>query len=127
MIDSCRPRKLEPGLAATYSKPSVLRTSTMKSDPLRWLSRRTCTSPGPMASPAAVMIGVTPWAAGARGAGRAGDAACAVNSPDDPTMAAAPASAPFWRNSRRCSTLSFDLFDPAMALLPEATRGGYYH
>src|SRR6266850_6329224 len=95
MIDSWRPRKLEPGLAATYSKPSDLRTSTMKSDPLRWLSPMTCTSPGPIASPAAVMIGVTPWAGEAGEAGGADrDAwfACAVNSALELTIAAAPAS-----------------------------------
>src|SRR5262245_56580969 len=32
-IDSCSPRKLEPGFAAMYSKSSDLNTSTMKSDP----------------------------------------------------------------------------------------------
>src|SRR5258708_18245304 len=32
MIDSCSPSKLEPGFAATYSKPSILITSTMKAD-----------------------------------------------------------------------------------------------
>src|SRR5579864_151719 len=37
MMDSCRPRKLEPGLAAQYSIPSDLMTSTMKSAPGRWL------------------------------------------------------------------------------------------
>src|SRR5579862_2068983 len=37
MKDSCRPRKLEPGLAAIYSMPSVLNTSTMKSEPGRTL------------------------------------------------------------------------------------------
>src|ERR1700686_1461595 len=35
MSDSCNPRKLDPGLAARYSKPSDLITSTMKSDPGR--------------------------------------------------------------------------------------------
>src|SRR5262245_25366787 len=35
MIDSWRPRKLEPGLAHTYSKPRALIVSTMKSDPAR--------------------------------------------------------------------------------------------
>src|SRR5215510_9725214 len=108
MIDSCRPRKLEPGLAATYSKPSAFSTSTMKSEPLRWLSRRTCTSPGPIASPAAVMIGVTPWAAGA---GRAGGDDCPVSSALDPTIAAAPARALFCRNSRRSSPSFFDFMD----------------
>src|ERR1700676_27977 len=37
MKDSCKPRKLEPGLAAMYSMPSVLNTSTMKSEPGRTL------------------------------------------------------------------------------------------
>src|SRR5580704_10497404 len=35
MMDSCRPRKLEPGLEQTYSMPSDLITSTMKSEPER--------------------------------------------------------------------------------------------
>src|SRR5580693_7252265 len=38
-MDSCRPRKLEPGLAQTYSKPMYFRTSTMKSEPGRSLVR----------------------------------------------------------------------------------------
>ena len=37
MMDSCRPRKLEPGLAAQYSMSSDLMTSIMKSAPGRWL------------------------------------------------------------------------------------------
>src|SRR5258708_22930129 len=35
MIDSCSPRKLEPGLAEMYSKSRDLITSTMKSEPGR--------------------------------------------------------------------------------------------
>src|SRR5258705_11214378 len=35
MMDSCSPRKLEPGFEQTYSMPSVLMTSTMKSEPVR--------------------------------------------------------------------------------------------
>src|ERR1700730_9460178 len=35
MIDSCRPRKLDPGLEQMYSMPSDLMTSTMKSEPER--------------------------------------------------------------------------------------------
>src|SRR5580704_4292818 len=35
MTDSCRPRKLEPGLEQTYSIPSDLMTSTIKSEPER--------------------------------------------------------------------------------------------
>src|SRR5690349_17402975 len=35
MTDSCNPRKLEPGFEQTYSMPSDLMTSTMKSEPVR--------------------------------------------------------------------------------------------
>src|SRR5688572_12078689 len=35
MIDSCRLRKLEPGLVVMYSRSSVLMTSYMKSEPGR--------------------------------------------------------------------------------------------
>src|SRR5262245_27070964 len=130
MIDSCKPRKLDPGLAATYSKPSAFSTSTMKSEPLRWLSRMTCTSPGPIASPAAVMMGVTPWAgeAGkAGGGGGAGGEECPVGSARDPTLAAAPASAPFCRNSRRSSRGCFDFLDPLTSASPHRDCAGYYH
>src|ERR1700682_1782079 len=37
MIDSCRARQLEAGLAVAYSMPSDLMTSSMKSDPGRSL------------------------------------------------------------------------------------------
>src|SRR5262245_8510317 len=133
MIDSCRPRKLDPGLAATYSKPIVFSTSTMKSEPLRWLSRRTCTSPGPIASPAAVMMGVV-GPAGAGEAGRAGEAGgddCPASSALEPTSAAAPASALFCRNSRRSSPSFFDFLDlltpapPNRASWRDTTTRGY--
>src|ERR1700733_7730305 len=39
MSDSCKLRKLDPGTAATYSKPRDLRTSTMKSEPGRSVVR----------------------------------------------------------------------------------------
>jgi hypothetical protein len=35
MKDSCRPRKLDPGFEVKYSNPRDLKTSTMKSDPVR--------------------------------------------------------------------------------------------
>src|SRR5580692_6968860 len=63
MIDSCSPRKLEPGLAQTYSIPRDLMTSTMKSEPLRSVVR---TSPGEEGSSASGEIGI---AAGTLGAG----------------------------------------------------------
>src|SRR5580692_923654 len=37
MMDSCRPRKLEPGFAQRYSKPKDFTTSTMKSEPGRFV------------------------------------------------------------------------------------------
>src|SRR3984885_2790625 len=37
MIDSCSPRKLEPGFAERYSKSRDLTTSTMKSEPGRFV------------------------------------------------------------------------------------------
>src|SRR5437773_11807691 len=39
MRDSCRPSKLEPGLAATYSTPRSLRTCVMRSEPGRTTAR----------------------------------------------------------------------------------------
>jgi hypothetical protein len=72
-----------------------------------------------MASPAAVMMGVTPGADGAGEAGTAGGVDWAVNSALEPTIAAAPASAPFCRNSRRSSTF-FGFFQSAMFTLPVA-------
>src|SRR6185295_5266936 len=47
-------------------------------------------------------------------AGTAGGVFCAVSSALPPTIAAAPASAPFWRNSRRSRPLCFDFFRPAI-------------
>src|SRR5205809_6987273 len=106
MIDSCSARNVEPGLAATYSKPSDLLTSSMKSDPGRsvvYTSARgggglvsAATKPGPGS-------GVTTRACGACAAAAAGSAATAGPTPGPtpgPTSAAAPAAAPF-RNRRR--------------------------
>src|SRR5215469_15983837 len=41
MKDSCKPSKLEPGLAATYSTPRSRRVWTMRSEPGRVMARVT--------------------------------------------------------------------------------------
>src|ERR1700730_3866604 len=93
IIDSCKPRKLEPGLEAIYSRPRDLRTSTMKSDPDRSVVS-TSTLEG--SSSFGIIAAVPDLAGTARGAAIAEVLA---------TSPAAPAAAPF-KNLRR-STESF--------------------
>src|SRR3977135_3012209 len=93
MIDSCKPRKLEPGLEAIYSRPSDLRTSTMKSDPDLSVVN-TSTLEG--SSSFGIIRAVADWAGIACGAASVEALA---------TSPAAPAAAPF-KNLRR-STESF--------------------
>src|SRR5687767_10004943 len=58
MNDSCSDRKLDPGLAATYSKPSDLNTSTMKSDPGRSVViTSTCATGSPSGGPGPILTG----------------------------------------------------------------------
>src|SRR5580704_10992973 len=90
MIDSCRPRKLDPGLAQTYSMPRDLMTSTMKSEPLRSVVR---ISAGEEGSSASGEIGI---AAGILGVVEAAEAA----DPGTALIAAAPTAALF-RKLRR--------------------------
>src|SRR5712691_11129486 len=101
MTDSCSPRKLEPGFAQTYSNPSDLMTSTMKSEPLLSVVK-VSTSGGAVPSAVIVMTGVAP-----RGAAAccAGDSALAI--PLDVASAAAPAKAPRFRNCRRARSRDF--------------------
>src|SRR5262245_50202739 len=105
MIDSCRARKVEPGLAATYSMPSDLITSSMKSDPGRSVVYTSARGGGGLVSAAtraALGKGVTalaPCPACAASAGAIEGFA---------TRAAAPAAAPF-RNPRRSTEPFFDL------------------
>src|SRR5713226_8441639 len=87
------PRKLDPGLAQTYSKPSDFRTSTMKSEPVR-SAVRISGSDGGAVSAAADMIGVAD--AGARAAGD-----CASAATGGVAIAAAPASDARFRKPRR--------------------------
>src|ERR1700733_753364 len=96
MMDSCSPRKLDPGFAQTYSNPSDLITSTIKSDPVR-SAVRTSAPDGTSASAAADIGGGTVRFSSAGGAATAAGTAA---------KAAAPAAAPF-RKFRR-STPAFD-------------------
>src|SRR3984893_2208014 len=93
IIDSCKPRKLEPGLEAIYSRPRDLRTSTMKSDPDR---SHVSTSTLEGSSSFGIIGAVADWAGTGCGAAIAEALA---------TSPAAPAAAPF-KNLRR-STESF--------------------
>src|SRR5580765_4354782 len=117
MNDSCSDRKLEPGLAATYSKPSDFSTSTMKSEPgfstVR-LSAATSVDTGPVsaASWAAVGEGAAPRRGSAEARGTCCCcASCAPSTGTGPTIAAAPAAAlaaaPFKKPRRPKRSLDF--------------------
>src|SRR5450631_218917 len=93
MSDSCRARKLEPGLAQAYSKPSDFRTSTMKSEPGRSAVRTsTSVATGSVSLASAVAEG-TPTLRRVSGA-------CAFTE-DWPTSAAALAAAAPFKKPRR--------------------------
>src|SRR5713101_643129 len=89
MIDSCRPSKLEPGFAATYSNPSVLITSTRKSD-------AGCSTIRGRPPDGGVSVSAANWAFdAAAGAGRAGaSGGCGRATDGWVTSAAAPTAAP---------------------------------
>src|ERR1700676_3958307 len=93
MSDSCNPRKLDPGLAARYSKPSDLITSTMKSDPGRSVVRTS--------TPDASVSASTGGAAGAT-------KGWAPMAPVVATRLATPLTAAPFKNARR-STAFLDL------------------
>src|SRR5438128_8693524 len=95
MIDSCRPSKLEPGFAATYSNPSVLITSTRKSD-------AGCSTIRGRPPDGGVSVSAANWAFdGVAGAGRAGaSGGCGRATDGWVTSAAAPTAAPL-RKPRR--------------------------
>src|SRR5205809_3576911 len=97
MSDSCSPSKLDPGFAATYSIPSDLITSTMKSEPgFSMIRVLTCAGLG--------VVSAASWASDGCGAVAAGAAPrcarCAFAAGAVATSAAAPAAAPF-RKPRR--------------------------
>src|SRR3974390_1927991 len=99
MRDSCSPRKLEPGFEQTYSMLRDLRTSIMKSEPLR-SSVRTSTRAG-VSTSASRDMGGGGFFVGFAVAVFAGVTAGVAN-------AAAPAAA-FFRKSRRLIPASFAL------------------
>src|SRR5215469_17125782 len=88
MIDSCSARKLEPGLAHTYSNPSDLRTSTIKSEP-GWSAVSSSTPDG--GSVSFVTTGALPR--------RVGEASCAF--PDCVLAATVAPPAALFRKLRR--------------------------
>src|SRR4249919_3341990 len=101
MHDSWRPLKLEPGFAAQYSMPSVLSTSTMKSDPGFSLP---VTSTAPRASPVALCsTGCAP----------------AIGAAAKP---AAPAAAPFRKPRRPTGLFAFDMVGLVSSLPTEGKR-----
>src|SRR3984893_16368887 len=66
MSDSCNPRKLDPGLAARYSKPNDLITSTIKSDPGRSVVRTSTPDASVSASTGGAAGATKGWAPMAR-------------------------------------------------------------
>src|SRR5215470_15564056 len=93
MSDSCRPRKLEPGFAATYSRSSVFRTSTMKSPPGRSVVSTSTAGDGSLSRGS----GGTPGVAGRASAG----VSCAAPGDAPVATTAAPVTAACFRNLRR--------------------------
>src|SRR5215471_21154843 len=102
-MDSCRPRKLDPGLAKMYSNPRVRRTSTMKSEPGCSAVRTSTLGTGSFSAVATAALAepVAPacWADTAGG---------------EATRAAAPHAVPF-RKLRRPTEVFFEM---AMGPLP---------
>src|SRR5260370_40568208 len=101
MTDSCRPRKLDPGLAATYSRPNDLMTSIMKSEPGRSVVCTSTIEGGAFSAAISFAVGVGALA-------RFGSDCCAWATVGVATSAAAPAAAPF-KNPRRSTEDFLDL------------------
>src|SRR5687767_3356990 len=105
MIDSWRPRKLEPGFDAMYSMLRLLMTSTMKSPPGRSVVR---TSTWPDGSTSRGVVGAEAGAGRCPWGGWAGEGACAP-AIEPGTNAAAPVTAACFRKSRRPTDRFFDI------------------
>src|SRR3984885_2599389 len=103
------PRKAEPGLAATYSKPRVLMTSTMKSDPGRSVVQTSTRGGGGVVSAAVCLAPGSGFGV----AGRCTSAAsCAFAVSGFTTSGAAPAAAPAaapFKKPRRSTEIFLDL------------------
>src|SRR5579862_1583097 len=111
MRDSCSDRKLDPGTAATYSNPSDLITSTMKSDPGRSTFKTSTDATGSLSSGNSAAVA------------RCGTGGCAASALPAIRVATVPAAAPF-RNPRRSTDLRLDFF---MVAHLAASMGGRYH
>ena len=98
MIDSCSDRNADPGFAATYSIPSALITSTMKSDPGRSFSNTSVAGRTSRFSAAAAVSAVLGGAAGADGAAAG---VCAMAGVTSAAIAAGTAVAAAFKNPRR--------------------------
>src|SRR5580704_14712582 len=102
------PRKAEPGLAATYSKPNFLMTSTMKSDPGRSVVQTSTRGGGVVSAADCLAPGSGVGVAGRR----ASAASCAFAASGFTTSAAAPAAAPAeapFKKPRRSTEIFLDL------------------
>src|ERR1700678_1970195 len=113
MIDSCRPRKLEPGIAATYSIPRLFMTSTMKS-----LTQVDCviSSSAGGALPRSPLEGGTAGTLGGRGGGAGGVCATAATGA---ATAAEPARATPLRKPPRPTDPSLELFATPFSPVPK--------
>src|SRR4029079_2829744 len=114
MIDSCRPSKLEPGFAATYSMPSVLITSTMKSE-AGFSTRRDETAAG--GGSVSARSCAPPGTAGAAvGEAASGGCASAAAGALRATTAAALTAAPFRNRRRPTADFEFAICAPFAAV-----------
>src|ERR1700723_3875393 len=95
MMDSCRPRKVEPGFAQMYSMPRDLMTSTMKSDPGPSVVTTSAARGFPVSAVACIFGGP---------AEVFGVGTCTAPAAFPATSAATPAALPF-RKSRRSTEL----------------------
>src|SRR5207237_10415949 len=97
MTDSCSPRKLDPGFAATNSTPNDLMTSIMKSEPGRSVVCTSTIAGGAVSAAISLAVGDGALA-------RLGSDCCACATVGVATSAAAPAPAPF-KNPRRLAMI----------------------
>src|SRR3979409_1382570 len=111
MKDSCKPRKLEPGIDAMYSMPRLLKESTMKSEPLV-AETKSAAPAGRVSVSVALWIDETPWGC----LSRFGAWVCATAFSGAAIVVAAPARAAPLRNPRRPTPVALLRFDIVLSL-----------
>src|SRR5215469_14491606 len=111
MKDSCRPRKLEPGIDAMYSMPRVLNASTMKSEPL--VAETRLAAPGGRPSVSAALCTAETPCGGFSGFGAW---LCATAVSGVAMVVAAPARAAPLRKPRRPTPSALLRFDIVLSL-----------